>query len=611
MDRNSAIGLTLIAVLLLVYFNFFAPEPPKETPATISSEKIDSIAQAKPALKDTTRSKPQGPLADLMTGEEKLTRIETNDLVVTFSNLGGVIKEVELKKFKTYYKKPLLLFTPSSNKQQLNATIEGKDVDLYSIFYSLETSSDEGVNAGTKVRSDSTTVIYTASMPDGKVLKQIYSIPSNGYVLNYRIDASALNQSLNGDHITFLWTDRIPVQEKDLNDSRAKTTVNFYSVKGDFDNVSESSADLETEALAEPIRWVGIKQKFFTSALIAGNSFSGGEVSTVVNPGDTSVVKTASLKLFIPKSDLLANKASFQYFFGPNDYKVLKEVTDGFSRNLNLGWPPVIWVNKFIIIPIFHFLERFVGNYGVIIMILVIIIKIVLTPLSYSSYLGMAKMRLLKPELDIIKEKNADNPTQAQQEQMKLYQEAGVNPFSGCIPLLLQMPILFAMFYFFPVSVELRQQPFLWADDLSTYDSVINLPFSIPFGYGDHVSLFVLLMTASTLVYTWQNNQISSVTGPMKSMSYIMPVIFMFVLNSFSAGLSFYYFVTNLVTFAQQAIIKRFVDENKIKAVMDEHKKKAATGTPTKSKFMAKLGEAMKASEEARKASDEARKKKK
>ena len=280
---------------------------------------------------------------------------------------------------------------------------------------------------------------------------------------------------------------------------------------------------------------------------------------------------------------------------------MLSEVTDGFSRNLYLGWPPVIWVNKFVIIPIFHFLEKFVSNYGIIIMILVIIIKLILTPLSYSSYLGMAKMRLLKPELDVIKEKNADNPTQAQQEQMKLYQEAGVNPFSGCIPLLLQMPILFAMFYFFPVSVELRQQPFLWADDLSTYDSIISLPFSIPFGYGDHVSLFVLLMTASTLVYTWQNNQISSVTGPMKSMSYIMPVIFMFVLNSFSAGLSFYYFVTNLVTFAQQAIIKRFVDEDKIKAVMDEHKKKAATGTGTKSKFMTKLGEAMKANEEARK----------
>ena len=192
---------------------------------------------------------------------------------------------------------------------------------------------------------------------------------------------------------------------------------------------------------------------------------------------------------------------------------------------------------------------------------------------------------------------------------MKLYKQAGVNPFSGCIPLILQMPILFAMFYFFPISIGLRQKSFLWAEDLSTYDSILNLPFTIPF-YGAHVSLFVLLMTISTLVSVWQNNQMSTVTGPMKSMQYIMPVVLVFVLNTFSAGLSFYYFVSNLITFAQQAIIKRFVDEDKIKAIMEENKKKAATGTGKKSKFMTKLEEAMKASEEARKAA-EAKKKKK
>ncbi|HMI67134.1 MAG TPA: membrane protein insertase YidC, partial [Cyclobacteriaceae bacterium] len=248
----------------------------------------------------------------------------------------------------------------------------------------------------------------------------------------------------------------------------------------------------------------------------------------------------------------------------------------------------------------FNFLQNYISNYGIIIILLVLFVKLLLTPLSYTSYMGMAKMKLLKPELDAIKEKNGDNMTQTQQDQLKLYQQAGVNPFSGCIPLLLQMPILFAMFYFFPVSIQLRQKHFLWAEDLSTYDSILNLPFSIPF-YGDHVSLFVLLMTASTLVYTWQNNQISSVQGPMKSMSYIMPVIFMFVLNNFSAGLSFYYFVSNLVTFGQQAIIRRFVDEDKIKQIMENNRRKAATGTGKKSSFMAKLQDAMKAGEEARK----------
>jgi YidC/Oxa1 family membrane protein insertase len=215
--------------------------------------------------------------------------------------------------------------------------------------------------------------------------------------------------------------------------------------------------------------------------------------------------------------------------------------------------------------------------------------------------MGMAKMRLLKPELDIIKEKNGDNMAQAQQDQMKLYQQAGVNPFAGCIPLLLQMPIIFSMFYLFPNSIDLRQQPFLWAEDLSTWDSIVTLPFSIPFGYGNHVSLFVLLMTASQIIFQWQNNQIQTVQGPMKAMGYVMPLIFLFMLNSFSAGLSFYYFVSNLITFGQQAVIKRFVDEDKIKAIMDENRKKAASGTSKKSPFMSKLQDAMKASEEARK----------
>ncbi len=590
MDRNSAIGLTLIAVLLLVYFNFFAPEPPKETgaPVTQTLNPGDSTTQNISQSFDSISI--PGSLPVLASIEEKLTRIETNELILTFTNRGGILKEVELKKFKTYYQQPLLLAGSSFNAFKLVGTIEGKDLDLYALPYASET----------RTAGDSTIVTFTTMLGDNKSLKNIYTIPGSGYALKYRIQTSQLGNSLNGEHLTFTWTDFIPTQEKDIADSRTKTNINYFTAAGEFDGLSDTSTDPESETLAEPIKWVSIKQKFFTSAIIANKSFSGGEISTHANLADTTVIKTANVILRIPKADVVENTAAFTYFFGPNDYKILATIPDNFSKNLYLGWPPVIWVNKFIIIPIFHFLERFIGNYGIIIMILVVIIKLILTPLSYSSYLGMAKMRLLKPELDLIKEKNGDNMTQTQQDQMKLYQQAGVNPFSGCIPLILQMPILFAMFYFFPVSVELRQQPFLWADDLSTYDSIMNLPFTIPF-YGDHVSLFVLLMTASTLVYTWQNNQLTSATGPMKTMSMTMPVVFMFVLNSFSAGLSFYYFVSNLVTFAQQAIIKRFVDEDKIKAVMEDHKKKMVTGTGTKSKFMTKLEEAMKASEEARK----------
>ncbi|MCX7638750.1 MAG: membrane protein insertase YidC, partial [Cyclobacteriaceae bacterium] len=356
--------------------------------------------------------------------------------------------------------------------------------------------------------------------------------------------------------------------------------------------------------------WVSVKQKFFLNAVISDKGFSQAVMQTSVQEADTSTVKNGGFSVQIPAEQLSSGQAEIKFYFGPNDYQTIGKVAPQFAKNVYLGWPPVYWINKFVIFPVFHFLTKIFSNYGLIIIILVILLRIVLLPLSYRSYLSMAKMKVLKPELDEIRDKFGDDMTKVQQEQLKLYQQAGVNPLSGCIPILLQMPILFAMFYLFPNSIELRQQSFLWADDLSTYDSVINLPFTIPL-YGNHVSLFTLLMTLSTLIITWQNNQISSVQGPMKSMSYIMPVVFMVVLNSFPAGLSFYYLMSNLVTFGQQAIIRRFVDEEKIKKIMDEHRKAMAAGGGKKSRFMAKLEEAMKASEEARRRAEEERKKRK
>ena len=255
-------------------------------------------------------------------------------------------------------------------------------------------------------------------------------------------------------------------------------------------------------------------------------------------------------------------------------------------------------INKFAIIPIFHFLEKYISNYGVIIIIMVFIIRLVLAPLTYKSHMGMAKMRVMKPELDEIKEKHDGDMQKAQQEQMALYQKVGINPLSGCIPMLLQMPILFAMFYFFPNSIELRQQSFLWAHDLSTYDSILDLPFTIPF-YGDHVSLFTLLMTASTILYTWSNSQITTVQGPMKSLQYVMPIMFLFFLNSYSSGLTFYYFVSNIVSFGQIALFRKFIDEDKIKKVLEENKKKNAN--KKKSSFQQRLDEAMKAQQKKKK----------
>jgi YidC/Oxa1 family membrane protein insertase len=605
MDRNSAIGLTLIAALLLVYFYWFSPTPqPQSTPPPTAESPVEAspeAAQEAPAVSDSLLNSVYGDLSSLARGTEKVIPIETEDLSIQFSSKGGVIKELELKKYKTYSQKPLKLVTPERSDFSLQTTYEGRNVDLYDLYYT-GSKSEQG---------DTTLVTFTAQLANGASLKQIYAIPANGYQIKYRIEQRGLAERFSGDNLTFQWHDRIQPLEKDLQDTRHNSTVSYYELDGGFDNLSERSSGTELETFSQPLKWIAIKQKFFLASIIAENHFSGGEVSTVTNEADTSIVEFAKVKLFIPRAALVGEDANFRFYIGPNDYQEIDLVAEDFERNVYLGWPPIFWINKYVIFPVFHFLTGFISNYGLIIIVLVLLLKLVLAPLSYRSYLSMAKMRVLKPELDEIKERVGEDPTKVQQEQLKLYQQVGVNPISGCIPVLLQMPILFAMFYLFPASIELRQQPFLWAEDLSTYDSIIMLPFTIPFGVGNHISLFTLLMTVSTLIYTWQNNQLTNVQGPMKSMSYFMPLIFMFVLNSFSAGLTFYYFVSNLVTFAQQAIIRRFVDEKKIKAILEENRKKNLAGGGKKSRFMSKLEEAMKASEETRRKAEEDRKKRK
>lgn len=605
MDRNSAIGLTLIAALLLVYFYFFSPKPQPQTtpPATTEAPATapDQPEQEPDAVPDSTLASQYGDLSSFARGTEKTFKVETEDLRVQFSSKGAIIRDVELKNYKTYWQTPLKLITADRSRFRLLTNYEGKDVDLYGLYYTGSQRQD----------GDTTLVTFTAQLSDGSSLKHIYAIPARGYEIRYRIEQTGLDAGLTGNQLIFEWSDRIPPMEKDIVDTRNHTGITWYEVDDGFDHLSERSSGTEIETLSQPLKWVTIKQKFFLSSIIADEPFTGGEVSSTASEADTSVVEHASMKLFIPKSSIASGQGGFKFYIGPNDYQEIDVVAPDFERNVYLGWPPIYWINKFVIFPVFHFLTGYISNFGVIIIILVILLKMVLAPLSYKSYLSMAKMRVLKPELDEIKEKSGDDMQKVQQEQLKLYQQVGVNPISGCIPVLLQMPILFAMFYLFPASIELRQQPFLWAEDLSTYDSVIQLGFSLPFGIGDHLSLFTLLMTVSTLIYTWQNNQLSSVTGPMKSMSYIMPVIFLFVLNSFPAGLTFYYFVSNLVTFAQQAIIRRFVDEEKIKRILEENRKRNLAGGGKKSKFMARLEEAMKQSEEARKKVDEERKKRK
>lgn len=297
------------------------------------------------------------------------------------------------------------------------------------------------------------------------------------------------------------------------------------------------------------------------------------------------------MQALIPYEQMVAGTAGFRYYFGPNDYEIMNAVAPEFSENVNMGWSILAGINKYFISYIFKFLEKFFSNYGVIILIMVLIIRLLLSPLTYKSHISMAKMKVMKPELDELKLKYPDDQQKQQKEQMDLYRKVGINPLSGCIPMLIQMPFLFSLFYFFPNAIELRQESFLWATDLSTYDNILNLPFTIPW-YGDHVSLFTLLMTMSSILYAWSNSQVSTVTGPMKTLQYVMPIMFLFFLNSYSSGLTFYYFVSTMSTFGQTMLFRKFVDENKIKSILDENKKKNVN--KKKSKFQMKMEEAMK-----------------
>ncbi|MHA6247728.1 membrane protein insertase YidC [Pontibacter sp. CAU 1760] len=595
MDRNQAIGFGLIAVLLLAYSFFFsAPDEQAKQLAVQETAKVEQVQQAAPVVDDSLaqvrRASALGAFGAAANGEETTTTLENEHMRVTFSSKGGQVKEVLLKNYETYQNEPLVLFdSKSSNTDVSFTTADGKTVQLSDLYF---TAADVKNVAATDKNAAGKTIAFRAELGNGQFIEQAYTLYDESFLLGYNLNFENLAQQISGNTITFTWSDRLKQLERDLKQNRAKSTINYYTAAEDFDYLSLSEST-ETETVEQPLKWVANKQNFFTAGIIAGNQFAGAKMEASVDPADSLVVKTLSSQILIPTQDVLTGKGDFMFYFGPNDYKILNKIGYDFDKNLDLGWGIFSYVNKWIIIPAFDFLENYIGNYGLIIILLVLYIKTILFPLTYKSYVSMAKMKVLKPEIDAIKERNDGDMQKTQMETMKLYSEMGVNPVSGCIPMLLQIPILFAMFNFFPNSIELRQEAFLWATDLSTYDIFAKLPFTIPF-YGDHVSMFTLLMTASTILYTWSNNQVNTMQGPMKFYSYLMPLIFMFVLNSYPAGLSFYYFMSNIVTFGQQAAIRKFVDEGKIRARLEENKhkikEKKKSGGPS---FTERMQEAM------------------
>lgn len=623
MDRNQATGLLLISLLLLGYLTFFAPKGPKPKPVdpkakTAAQAPRRTVADelAAPALPTDSAGRvsalgafaaaaaPDG--TPTPTATTAAFTLENANLRLELSPRGGLPRAARLLNYKTFEGEPLYLLSPESGALDVALPRPGGQPVALSQLQFQPVGGVQTTQTASGLPAQRLTL--RADLGQGRAVEQTYVLPKDAFVVDWSLRLVGLEGEVKGQSAQLTWAWNPTRTERVLKQNRAAVTIN-YSADGSFAHLKEGASDApDSTTVAEPISWFTHKTPFFSAGLIApeGQPFRGGEFKTRQGAADSVILRHLRARVGLPVTALTsAEGGRFQFYFGPNDYKLLQKTAPSFERNVYLGWGIFAWVNKLLIIPIFHFLEGFVASYGIIIVLLVLAVKTLLFPLTYKSYVSMAKMRVLKPEIDEIKARvGEDNAQQVQVETMQLYQEMGVSPLAGCIPTLLTIPILLAMFNFFPNSIELRQEPFLWAKDLSSYDEFLHLPFTIPF-YGNHVSLFTLLMTASTLVLTWQNNQSAAMQGAMRFYSYLMPVIFMFVLNDFAAGLTWYYLVSNLVTIGQQYVIRKMVDDDALRAKLEANRvKHLAAGPDAKKKpsFQARLAEAMKAAQEQKEA---------
>jgi YidC/Oxa1 family membrane protein insertase len=609
MDKNSIIGLLAIGGILIGWLYFSQPSKEElakqrqlqDSIAQFEQKKIDNelstkakntkeipvlSAEVSDSLANYKKKLEYGDFSDATTGNNQPVVIENDLLKATILPKGGRIASIELKSYKRFDGTPLILFDADSSAQNIAFTAFSKQFST-DLFY-FKTDGESFKVSGTQSKSISFR-LYAGN--PAKYIEYVYTLKGDDYMLDYRVNLIGMQDVIapGANELTFNWQMKIPSQEQNLENQERGSSIFYKYTNGDIDNISETSE--EKLALEEPVKWIGFKQQFFTSVIIADNvPFNvNSAIETAFQRSSKKYVKNYSAALSLPYTHQKTEGYSMRLYFGPNHYQTLKKYDLGLERQIHLGWKIFGWLNRFLVIPIFNFLDGFHLNYGIIILILTIILKLLLLPIAYRTVLSSAKMRVLKPEIDELNEKYKDaDPMKKQQATMALYKQAGVNPMAGCIPVLLQMPILIALFNFFPASIELRQQPFLWAHDLSTYDSVYDFGFNI-YWYGDHVSLFALLMTGSTLLYTWSNSQLMGTSNQMpgmKWMMYLMPIIFLGFLNNYSAGLSWYYFLANMITFLQTWIMQKFViNHEALHQKIQENKKK-----PVKvSKFQQRL----------------------
>ncbi|MDR2916754.1 MAG: membrane protein insertase YidC [Tannerella sp.] len=636
MDKNTIIGFVLIGLVLIGFTWLNRPSQEQietqrryqdsvamvqremQQAAVLEQANKEAVISDVPLdeLSDTVRQvKLQnnfGAFASAATGTEEIITLENNNVEIKINSKGGYVCYARVKDYVTYEKEPLILFEGDDSKFNITfVTTTNRVVNTSDLYFSPVKNTSQN------------SVTMRLNVGDDGVVDFVYTLNPDDYMLNFTIKTSGLNGVLahSTNALDIQWSQKMRIQEKGRKLENQYTGLYYKYLADDVEHFGEAKD--EDKQISNRLKWIGYKNKYFTSALIADASFAGTVLSAKQNATDANYLKEFSTATAVAFNITKDESIGFRYFFGPNKYRLLRSYDKGVDADNQLdldnlvpmGYKWVRPINKFFILPIFDFLGKFMSNYGLIILLLTLAVKLVLFPLTYKSYMSQAKMRVLRPQVEALKLKypKKEQAMELQQATMALYSSAGASPLSGCLPMLLQMPILIALYWLFPTAIELRQQGFLWAEDLSTYDAIISWDFNIPListFLGNHISLFCLLMTIVNVIYTKVNMNMSN-TGQqqmpgMNMMMYIMPFMFFFMFNQNSAGLSYYFLVSTLITIGQTMIFRFGINEDKLLAKLEANKKKPKK----KSGFMQRLEEAQRVQQEqARKQQKEREKK--
>ncbi len=598
LDKNTVIGFVLLGILFFAFFWYSNKE--QQGLMEIQKHQQDSIARVnalRAIPKDTIAAKKDslyrdsaskvsvaGNFATAAIGTEQLSVVENEVMKVTFTNKGGRVKFVQLKNYRSF----------DSTLVQIGSE---KDVLSYSINTGANVAAQTGelfFNAAAlqKNTDGSQSISFTLQNATGETVTHQYTIKKNDYLIDWNINLNGADKLLSGAAINFLWKTQPQRHESSVKYERMQSNICF-SEGNEFDYISSKTE----KKFEKSVQWISIVQQFFNTTLIAKNNFANGEVHFARSTDSSDVLANTETSLQIKLQSASSVNVPLQLYYGPNDYVILKNQAAGMDKMVNLGrdvYSFVRPINKFIIMPVFDFFAGFVKNFGWVILLLTVFIRLVTSPLTYSSYLSGAKMKVLKPELDTLKKKFGTDQQGYAMEQMKLFKEAGVNPLGGCIPALLQIPIFFALYSFFNSNIALRGQSFLWAKDLSSYDVIAKLPFNVPMNFGDHISLFTITaVLTSFLISIYNMASTPTQDNPaMKYMPYIFPFMMLFFFNGLPSALTWYYTVSNTLTLILQLIIqKKIINHDKILAKIDEKRK--SPKVKAKSKWQEKYEQMM------------------